>query len=327
MIIRILDKNYFVQQTIPSEKGLVQYVCLNVSEDDGRIYRIVRIPVREVKQELVRYLADLYKADQFHELVQYGNEKDQFHVVVDCGPVKGRSLADRLQTDVLSLAERLSMGENFLKYLIVSSIPLWFAESSMDTEHISFTDALEPALNFELEYLDRFQDAGFRNLQSKLRDVLYEIFRKELDKDKLPEMLSLLNKITQGEYSDLMGIYQDYRKIQLMLADVDEASLEPQNVLWRIWGRLKSILSHSGRLLGYVVYAVAIGYLIWSIWHLLQPTKPKDVYPAIGDETIISSGENGSNTDSSASDDSSLEEMISDEEFFSQQVTNPSEER
>ena len=51
MIIRILDKNYFVQQTIPSEKGLVQYVCLNVSEDDGRIYRIVRIPVREVKQE------------------------------------------------------------------------------------------------------------------------------------------------------------------------------------------------------------------------------------------------------------------------------------
>ena len=74
MIIRVLDRNYFVQQTISSDNGLVQYVCTNVAEDDGRVCRIVRIPLPEVDTGLIRYLSDIYKAGSFRELVQYANE-------------------------------------------------------------------------------------------------------------------------------------------------------------------------------------------------------------------------------------------------------------
>ena len=85
MIIRVLDRNYFVQQTISSDNGLVQYVCTNVAEDDGRVCRIVRIPLPEVDTGLIRYLSDIYKAGSFRELVQYANEGGYMQVVTDCG--------------------------------------------------------------------------------------------------------------------------------------------------------------------------------------------------------------------------------------------------
>lgn len=292
MIIRVLDQNYFVQQTIPSEEGLIQYVCTNVSVDDGRLYKIVRIPVREVSAELIRYLAGLYKEGLFHELVQYGNEKEHFHVVMDCGPVKARTLYERLQKDVISLAERLSMGEHFLEYLIISSVPDWFAEISMDSEHIVFTDALECAFDFDLEFLEDFEDADSRRMQMRLRDVLYELFAKELDKEKLPEIKVFLEKITQGEYPERMALYQEYHKIAQALADVKESSLEPKGFLWRLWDGIKSIASHAEKYVGFIAYAVAIIYLIWSIWNMMQPTKQRDIYTAVGDEKILSGTRN-----------------------------------
>ncbi|MDO4803527.1 MAG: hypothetical protein Q4A32_01745 [Lachnospiraceae bacterium] len=331
MIIRVLDQNYFVQQTLPSEEGLVQYVCTNVSEDDGRTYRIVRIPTSEVQPELIRYLANLYKEGLFHELIQYGNEKGHFHVVMDCGPTKARTLQDRLQTEVISLAERLVMGDNFLKYLIVSSIPLWFAESSMHTDHILFTDALECALDFELEFLMKFEDADMKGLMAGIREVLSELFAKELDKEKLPEMKDYLEKMLQGEYSDLMSAYQEYRKIELSLAGVKESSLEPKSLPWRLWDRIKSLASHTEKLIGVLVFAIVIAYLIWSVWNALQPTKQKDIYPAIGDEKILSSaGLAEGGKDSSASDDSLAGDIsaddFSDDIWFSDEEGNLDEE-
>ena len=96
MIIRVLNRNYFVQQTIPSEQGLLQYVCTNVAEDDGKLYRIVRIPLPEVTPELVRYLADIFRKERFRELVQYANEGEYLQVVTDCGSAKAKSIRERL---------------------------------------------------------------------------------------------------------------------------------------------------------------------------------------------------------------------------------------
>ncbi|MBR0376947.1 MAG: hypothetical protein IJI04_00825 [Lachnospiraceae bacterium] len=312
MIIRVLDQNYFVQQTIPSEEGLVQYVCTNVSVDDGRLYKIVRIPVREVSAELIRYLAGLYKEGMFHELVQYGNEKEHFHVVMDCGPAKGRTLYERLQKDVIPLAERLSMGEHLLEYLIISSVPDWFAEMSMDSDHIVFTDALECAFDFNLEFLEDFEDADNRRMQMLLRDVIYELFAKELDKEKLPEIKDFLEKITQGEYPERMSLYQEYRKIAQKLAGVNESSLEPKSFLWRLWDGIKSIASHAEKYIGLIAYAVAIIYLIWSIWHMMQPTQQRDIYPAVGDEKILSGSRSGDEAvNEPVTDDVSKENTLS----------------
>lgn len=288
MIIRVLDQNYFVQETLPSGEGLVQYVCTNVSEDDGRIYRIVRIPLEDVKPALVQYLADIYKEGLFRELIQYANEAGYLHVVTDCGPAKARSLKERLEKDVISLKERLAMGEKLLKHLILSNVPLFFAQSAMDTDHILFTDALDCSLVFELEKLDRFAEADKQKMMKRASGVLSELFAKELETSKLPEMQAFLDRILQGEYSGTLSLYQAYRSIEAQLSDVDESALEPKSFLWRLWDKIKMLAGHAGKLFIIVVFAIAIGYLVWSIRNLTKPTDPRDIYSSIGDERILS---------------------------------------
>ena len=288
MIIRVLDQNYFVQETIPSEDGLVQYVCTNVSEDDGRICRIVRIPLQDVQPALVEYLADIYREGLFKELIQYANEAGYLHVVADCGPAKARSLKDRLENDLIPLKERLSMGEKFLKQLILSNVPVFFALSAMDTEHVLFTDADDCSFVFELEHLERFAEADKDKMLRRTENVLSRLFAKELDAQKLPEMEAFLDRVVQGEYTGILSLYQAYRTVESGLADVDEASLEPQSFLWRLWDKIKKLASYAGKLFIVVIFAIAIAYLVWSVRNLLKPTSPRDIYPSIGDERILS---------------------------------------
>ncbi|MBQ1423441.1 MAG: hypothetical protein IIY96_03260 [Lachnospiraceae bacterium] len=299
MIIRVLDQNYFVQETIPSEDGLVQYVCTNVSEDDGRICRIVRIPLQDVKPALIEYLADIFREGQFRELIQYANEAGYLHVVTDCGPAKARSLKDRLEKDVIPLKERLAMGEKFLKQLILSNVPVFFAQSAMDTAHVLFTDADECSFVFELEHLERFADADKEKMLKGTESVLSGLFAKELDQQKLPEMQAFLDRIVQGEYSGTLSLYQAYRSVEAELRDVDEDSLEPKSFLWRLWDKIKLLASHAEKLFIVVVFAIAIAYLVWSVRNLLKPTVQRDIYPSIGDERILSRSGN----DMSASKD------------------------
>ena len=288
MIIRVLDQNYFVQQTLPSEKGLVQYVCTNVSEDDGRIYRLVRIPLREVQPELVRYLADIYREGLFHGLVQYGNETDHFIVVVDCGPAKARSLKDRVGNDVISLQERLTMGEKLLKHLILSSVPVGFAESAMDTDHVFFTDALDCSLVFEMESLEGFAGADKDSMLKKLSKVLGEVFEKELTAQKLPEMKAFLERVSEGEYPGVLGVYHAYRKLEQQLAGIDEKELEPKSLPWRIWEKIKAFAKFLTKCVWVLVILIAVAYLVWSIRNAMKPTQAQDIYQAIGDERILS---------------------------------------
>lgn len=299
MIIRVLDQNYFVQETVPSEDGLVQYVCTNVSEDDGRICRIVRIPLQDVKPALIEYLADIFREGLFRELIQYANEAGYLHVVTDCGPAKARSLKDRLENDLIPLKERLSMGEKFLKQLILSNVPVFFAEGVMDTAHVLFTDADECSFVFELEHLERFADANKEKMLKGTASVLSGLFAKELDQKKLPEMKAFLDRVSQGEYSGTLSLYQAYRSVEADLKDVDEDSLEPQGFLWRLWDKIKMLASHAEKLFIIVVFAIAIAYLVWSVRNLMKPTVPRDVYPSIGDERILS----GTRYDGSASKD------------------------
>ena len=109
-----------------------------------------------------------------------------------------------------------------------------------------------------------------------------------------------------------MSLYQEYRKIAQKLAGVNESSLEPKSFLWRLWDGIKSIASHAEKYIGLFAYAVAIIYLIWSIWHMMQPTKQRDIYPAVGDEKILSGSRSGDESmNESVTDDVSKDNALS----------------
>ncbi len=299
MVIRILDQNYYVQQTLPSETGLVQYVCTNVSEDDGKMYRIVRIPLQDVETGLVQYLTDLYGQGLFRELVQFANEEGYLNVVTDCGKMKSLALSEKLK-EQLPLKERALMGEKLLERLILSNVPAYFAQSALDTDHVRYTDAGECSLVFELENLLHYADARTSAEVLSLRNVLDALFEKELKDEKLPELTELLQGMAQGEYPGVMEVYQKYKPLASEMAQLDETTLPAMSLPYRIWERIKKVFGWLKNLFFLLVILIAAAYLVMSIRDFMAPTVQKDVYQSVGDIEILSgsrfeeNGETGS---------------------------------
>ena len=288
MIIRVLDRNYFVQQTISSDNGLVQYVCTNVAEDDGRVCRIVRIPLPEVDTGLIRYLSDIYKAGSFRELVQYANEGGFMQVVVDCGVQKARTLKKILEEGGLSLKARLNMGEKLLERLILSDVPDFFALGAMDTDHVCFTEANDCSFVFELADLKNFEKADTAKVHRKLRSVMDELFAKELKDERVPELKPFFDRISQLEFTTNMALYQAYEPLAAELALRDEDSMEGMSLPYRIWEKIKAAVRFLRGMFFVVVILIAIAYLVLSIRNFVVPPAHKDVYKSVGDLQIVS---------------------------------------
>ena len=288
MIIRVLDRNYFVQQTLSSEKGLLQYVCTNVAEDDGRVYRIVRIPLNEVDTGLIRYLSDIFLAGRFKELKQYANEDGYLQVVTDCGAQKAKTMKELLPGDTLSLKARLSMGEKLLERLILSDVPDFFAQGAMDTEHIFCTDAMDISFAFDLENLKNFRDAENAEVHRRIRKVLNELFAKELKDERIPELKPFLDRISQNEFPGNMALYQAYQPLAAELALRDEGAMEGKSLPFRIWEKIKAFFRFLRSMFFVVVILIAIAYLVLSIINFVSPPKQRDVYKSVGDLEIVS---------------------------------------
>ncbi len=288
MVIRVLDQNYYVLQTVPSETGLLQYVCRDVMQDDGHIYRIVMIPLEETDPRLVRWLSIIYRNNMFRELVQYANEKDRLQVVIDCGSASAVPLEELLSRERLSLRERLNMGEKVLERLILSDVPVFFAMNALDPEHVRFTEAMECAFTFELEDLKKFDSADVEKEMHGLRSVLRKLFSEELNDHKIPELKQLLDRIVQMEFSEVMEVYLAYLPIVEKYAGQDEGKLENKSLPFRIWEFIKALWKGIRKMFFLLVILFALVYLILSIRNFMAPTEQRDVYKAIGDLEIIS---------------------------------------
>lgn len=288
MVIRVLDQNYFVLQTLPSETGLLQYVCKNVAEDDGHVYRLVMVPPEETDEGLIDWLFGIWQTGTFHELKQYASDRGRLKVVVDCGAESAVPMEELLETDVLSLRERIHMGGKLLERLILSDVPDFFALHTLDPEHVCFTESLDCCLHFELEYLTQYADADTVRVFHRLRAVLRRLFAAELREKKMPELKELLDRILQQEFQDMMEVYRAWLPIADKYAEMDEERLEPRTLGHIIWEKVKAFVNFMKKWVGVAIILIAVAYLVFAIRDFLAPTKQMDVYQSVGDMKIIS---------------------------------------
>ncbi len=288
MVIRVLDQNYFVLQTLPSETGLLQYVCRNVAENNGHVYRIVNIPLEETTPEMIIWLNDIWRTGRFHELTQYAAEGDDLQIVVDCGIESALSLEELLEEEKPGLSERINMGGKFLQRLILSDVPVFFVVNAMDAGHVRFTPSQDCFFTFELEDLKQFAAADPTRVYHRIRAVLRKLFSDELRDRKMPELKDLLDRILQLEFSDTMEIYKAWLPIAEQYTGVDEEKLERKGFFSILKEKAKKISGILKKAFSLVIVGMAIAYLVFSIKNFTKPTEQKDIYKNIGDMTIIS---------------------------------------
>ena len=287
MVIRILDKNYYVLQALVSETGVSQYVCKNVAEDDGRVYRVALLSREQQTPALIRWLYDIYRTGCFRELVQYSHESDGLQIVLDCGPETAVPVSRLLQEEKPSLRERVKMGGELLKRLILSDVPAFFAISALDPDHVRFTGSLDCFLTFELGSLSEYYRADSTEEFRRLASVFRSLFAEEIRLWKMPELNAFLSRIEQQEFSSLRDIYEAWLPIVEQYREAESSELAAKSLPFRIWDRIMDGVSLLKSLVFILAIGLAIAYLVISVMRFARPTEQKDVYEQVGDLTII----------------------------------------
>ena len=289
MVIHVLNQNYFVLQTLPSETGLTQYVCKNVAADDGHVYRVVMVPREETTPDLIRWLSDIFGEGHFHELVQYASEHDSLQIVVDCGLADAVPMDRLMQEEQPDLKERMVMCGNMLKRLILSDVPVFFAVPALSPDHVRFTKSLDCCFTYELENLLKFEETDAEKELHHLRAVIRKLFAAEMRDRKLPELKALLDRIVQHEFPDRMAIYEAWQPIEEKYCAADEKKLEAKSLPYIIYDKIKQVVGFLKKLFFIVVIIMALAYLVFSIRDFAAPEKQQDIYQSVGDMTIRSS--------------------------------------
>ncbi len=289
MVIHVLNRNYFVLQTLPSETGLTQYVCKNVAEDDGHIYRIVMIPRENTTTELVRWLSDIFREGSFYELVQYASERDNLEVVVDCGYADAVPMDRLLAEEKPDLPERVKMCGKMLERLVLSAVPVFLAVPALQPDHVRFTQSLTCCFTYELENMADFQEANIEEEFLRLRDVIRKLFEAELKDRKIPELQDLLDRMVQHEFPDVMAVYEAWLPIEDKYGAADEKKLEPKSLPFIIWEKIKAVLGFLKKLFFIVVIILAVAYLVISIRKFMAPPAQQIIFETVGDMTIQNS--------------------------------------
>lgn len=288
MVIHVLDQNYFVLQTLPSEAGLTQYVCKNVAEDDGHIYRIVMVPREDTTPELIRWLSDLFREGRFYELVQYASERDSLQIVVDCGYVDAVPMDRLLRDEHPALRERMRMCGKMLERLVLSDVPVFLAVPVLKTDHIRFTKSLDCCFTYELDKLADLEEVSIDKELLRLRSVLRKLFAAELKDKKIPELQDLLDRLVQREFQDAMEVYEAWLSIEDKYAAAEDAKLEPRSLPYIIWEKIKALAGFLKKLFFIVVIIVALAYLVFSVRDFVTPGRQQDIFETLGDMTIHS---------------------------------------
>ena len=288
MVIHVLNQNYFVLQTLSSETGFRQYVCKNVAEDDGHIYRVVMIPREETTSDLILWLSDIFNAGRFYELVQYASERDSLQVVVDCGYADAVPMDQLLREEKPDLQERMMMCGKMLERLILSDVPVFFAVPALYPDHVRFTRSLDCCFTYELDELVNFEEADPERELHRLRAVIRKLFASEVKDRKIPELNDLLDRITQHEFPDRLAIYEAWLLIEEKYGAEDETKLKARSLPYIIWEKIKAIAKFLKNLFFIVVIILALAYLVFSIRNFVAPEKQQDVFETVGDMTIHS---------------------------------------
>ena len=287
MVIRVLDHKYFVLRTVDTDDGLKQYVCRDLVDEESNIYRIVRIPHADVTTQLLRYLADIEVEGSFKEMREYASEGDFLCIVMDCGSQEAVPMSERLEREPLSLKERFGYVYKLIERMILSDMPAYFAVAGITPSGVKFTSAMDCSFDFDIHDITEYADYGTDDICGSLADFITGVFAEELRWSSMPELADFIKDLRRQRYSDYMDIFADFKAIEQIYSERDDAETESNSFPFRMWDVTKDLASQLKNISSLLLLLLAVVYLVISIRNTLKPTVAENIYDSVGDMQII----------------------------------------
>ena len=264
------------------QKTTDEYNCYICTDSvNGGFCRIISIKNKALFPELVSWLSKTVDPSVFTDYIEHFIYDDMLCIVMKY--TQGVTLADKNDTEPMSLKERLELCRKILERAVLLDIPDYFLDKCMDTNNIIVASDLSVSFNYPIEDIIVMRDgAAIKRTEMLLRLM----FAREIERIVPDELMKFFDEMPDLAGSNMIELYSRYYMMMTRLIERDAGDEEPKSIWYRIWDKLKSLWAVIKRVLMFLLLAVAVVYLIFTINTSGSSTKQSKTFDSIGTVTI-----------------------------------------
>ena len=264
------------------QKTTDEYNCYICTDSvNGGFCRIISIKNKALFPELVSWLSKTVDPSVFTDYIEHFIYDDMLCIVMKY--TQGVTLADKNDTEPMSLKERLELCRKILERAVLLDIPDYFLDKCMDTGNIIVSADLSVSFNYPIEDIIVMRDgAAIKRTEMLLRLM----FAREIERKVPDELMKFFDEMPDLAGANMIELYSRYYMMMTRLIERDAGDEEPKSIWYRIWDKLKSLWAVIKRVLMFLLLAVAVVYLIFTINTSGSSTKQSKTFDSIGTVTI-----------------------------------------
>lgn len=207
MKIETIDNAYTVISCSLIEEDRDIYLCRDMNYE--RPYTIVRLKGKNKINHALEIISMEKNNAYFTDLRDFFISQGDLFVVFSC--IRGVPLKKYLNGQ-LSNEERILIGENILKKLVMFKLSPYFICQCLKPENILITDSLDVFFKYTLDNIEEYESFDRSGAAKSCCSILQIIFEEELKEGGCRPQKKLMDDIMEGKTDNEMDILKEYKR-------------------------------------------------------------------------------------------------------------------
>lgn len=296
MIISIPGHDYYVIQKFYENNYLDVLLCSELTKENeapaqqigssGAKYRIIRIMDKKLIYELLPFFAEQKSNTAFTDYCGCFSKDGFLNLVFTHSDYTG--LFDKLKNELCPLRERIEIGKKLLEHIIMQNVPDFILYDALAADNVTVSNALDIKFNYRLESALQHASIGIDDVRDRLKIIYERLFDYEIQRMASAEIDDFLNDLGKTRFGNYFEIYKRYEQLyDKLLAGELAAAVRPNTFLFRLWARIKRLIKYVRPAISFVLMALMVAYLLYTILHREVDAAKVFNYQQIGTVEII----------------------------------------
>ena len=259
MIIQNAERTYEVLRHLGGTEQTEEYLCADPAERGENTFLLVRIADPVLAKRFTLFLDERVKGGSFTDFREAFLEKGDLYAAFRYSVQP--TLKEKLASERCERPERAQIAWNLLERLLLLSPHPWLAWNALEKDQVTVSPALEISFRYHFLEIEQPEELAMEDVCGSLEELFRLLFERELKKKLYPSLDEYVRKLGAGEGASYLRLYREFAPIYAELRDGAQEE-KPKTFWFRLWERIKKILSFLRKVLMAVIVVAALFYMI-----------------------------------------------------------------
>lgn len=246
MIIQNSDKCYEVINQLDCTDNIREFLCRDQELEEDDLLVQVTDPI--LAEKFTLFLEEKVKDTAFWDYKGCFRWEDSLYAIFSYS--REEILKDKLEGENLTGEERAVIFCKLLEKMLLLSPHPYLMKNALESCRVTVSGSLDVSWNYHLEEEESFDDCKMDTVCIKLAKLMELLFNKELNRKQYPMLEQYLVRLTDGEFSDYMELYEEFVPLWETLCK-EEKEPQPQRPWQLFWQRMKKVFHKPDSVKGY----------------------------------------------------------------------------